>query len=242
MLGFYKPLTEGERLASNESPDSGEAPVFNEPLAFNEPPISREPSDFGEPSISNEPSIIDDPRVSDGIWGSGEPWRVDEPSIFDRPSGFADPLDSREPTISDEPPAFNEPPVFISTGLVWSQSDREMVAPFEVRTPSDANYFVILIDLSDRQAVLTMYIKGGEIFETSAPLGTFRVRYATGNTWYGERHLFGPGTSTFEVDKDFHFYEDSVSYHGGTIELIKQIGGNLETVPIDPSEFWGGGR
>ena len=37
-------------------------------------------------------------------------------------------------------------PVAISTGLVWVRLGRERIAPLEIRTPSDYNYFVKLIN------------------------------------------------------------------------------------------------
>ena len=158
-------------------------------------------------------------------------------------SVFYDPP-SEEAERADIPPRFNppvaqfdEPPVPISTGLVRTHPRKERVAPFEVRTPSDGNYFVKLIDTLNQQEILAMYIEGGETFETKVPLGIFEMRYAVGDTWYGESHLFGPSTGYFRADEDFRFYEDSVTYYGHTVELIKQVGGNLGTDPIPPSEF-----
>lgn len=75
-------------------------------------------------------------------------------------------------------------PVRISTGIIkWPQS---AIAPLEIKTTTGFNYFIKLIDSNGRSA-MTMYIKGGENFQTKVPLGTFEVRYATGTNMVWRR-------------------------------------------------------
>ena len=62
-------------------------------------------------------------------------------------------------------------------------------------------------------------------------------KYATGKTWYGTEHLFGPETIYSEADKTFIFARKENGYSGYTIELILQQFGNLRTQKIQKSEW-----
>ncbi len=141
------------------------------------------------------------------------------------PLRFAPPL-----AAAPAPPA-----VPITTGLVV-RPIRGGVAPFEVVTPAGRNYYVKLVDMTG-QTILSMYIAGGRSFETLVPLGLYEVRYASGNTWYGTTLLFGSNTSYSETTKTFRFYETPTQYMGHTVELIAQVGGNLDTRTIRPEDF-----
>lgn len=84
---------------------------------------------------------------------------------------------------------------------------------------------------------MTAYIVGGQYFETKMPLGTYEIRYASGDVWYGEKHLFGPSTSYAKADELFNFRYERGGYAGYTIELIMQAHGNLRTQSIGPAAF-----
>ena len=135
---------------------------------------------------------------------------------------------------SNEPP-FSNPQVPIATGIMQAPLNAA-VAPLNIKTSIGSNYYVKLVNL-DEQTVMTMYIKGGQYLETKVPLGTYEMRYATGKVWYGTVHLFGPETSYAKADIKFQFDFDGQQYSGYTVELIRQIGGNLGTSPLSPSDF-----
>lgn len=84
---------------------------------------------------------------------------------------------------------------------------------------------------------MTMLIRGGQPIEIECPLGTYRLRYASGAVWQGERELFGANTFTAEADADLTFEEGPEGISGYTIELIQQVGGNLDTDTIPRERF-----
>ena len=84
---------------------------------------------------------------------------------------------------------------------------------------------------------MTFFVNGGESFEADVPLGIYRVKYASGLTWYGAEHLFGPGTRYSEADKTFEFALQGNQISGYTLELIQQRGGNLHTKSISAAQF-----
>lgn len=134
--------------------------------------------------------------------------------------------------------AFNQPVVSISQGVYRRYTNREAVAPFRIVTsPGNESYFVKLVEAGSGSQVMAMFIRGGQTFETQVPLGTFRVKYATGATWYGEQYLFGPTTHYSEADKTFEFARSGNQISGYTVELIKQRSGNLHTKSIGAGQF-----
>ena len=73
--------------------------------------------------------------------------------------------------------------------------------------------------------------------KVKVPFGTYEVRYASGDTWYGYEYLFGPETSYSKADKAFTFEFDGNQISGYTITLYKVTNGNLSTKKIRPNEF-----
>lgn len=97
---------------------------------------------------------------------------------------------------------------------------------------------VKLIEVGSGVSVMSMFIRGGQSFETKAPLGAYRVKYATGVTWwYGDQHLFGPTTQYSEADKTFEFSRVGNQISGFTVELIRQQAGNLHTKRSQAGQF-----
>lgn len=63
------------------------------------------------------------------------------------------------------------------------------------------------------------------------------MRYASGKAWYGTQELFGPETRYYQADEELVFKREPDGYAGVSIELIKQLNGNLSTEEIDAASF-----
>ena len=136
------------------------------------------------------------------------------------------------------PPPFNEPAEPLpENGEVSKYANFDGLAPFEIKSPSGTNYLVKLTNTLTGEAVQTIFVRGGTTVEVKVPLGTFSVKYAAGDTWYGYRYLFGPMTAYSKASEQFTFKYDGTSYNGYTITLYKVRNGNLRTQQIDPKEF-----
>ena len=86
---------------------------------------------------------------------------------------------------------------------------------------------------SGRSAVWTGYLRSGGKLAVELPAGDYDLRYASGDAWYGEAYLFGPGTR-------FQMADDIIDLRNGyqtTIELIPQVGGNLSEKDLSANEF-----
>jgi hypothetical protein len=126
--------------------------------------------------------------------------------------------------------------------LPYSGSERrftgaEAVAPFEIKAAQGSHYLLKLVDAYTDSPVLTVFVQSGSTVEVEVPLGTYEVRYASGDTWYGYEHLFGPDTSYSKADKTFTFEVVENQISGFTITLYRVAHGNLRTSAIKETEF-----
>lgn len=144
------------------------------------------------------------------------------------------PVETSVPALQNLPP-----PVTQSPGVLWNRTGRRLQAPLSIRTGSGANYYIKLIDENTGSDAVAIYARGGHALNVEIPLGSYRVRYASGETWRGEQALFGPGNHTqySEAGTVFHFRIEGNRVLGYTIELIAQRGGNLPTRRIQPGQF-----
>lgn len=110
--------------------------------------------------------------------------------------------------------------------------------PLVIKTRSDSShYFIKLEDWNSKQCVALYFIDAGQDLKVSVPPGSYRVKYANGIRWYGDKYLFGPKTSVAMADKRLDFSENADGYTGHTIEFILQENGNLDTKPLRKEDF-----
>jgi hypothetical protein len=147
------------------------------------------------------------------------------------------------PTRTPDPLALKPPaevlpkPVTVLTGVIRSRMKGQALAPLRVETASGSNYLVKLSKTANRSEHIFIYIEGGKSFKTNMPLGKFEFLYATGQTWYGEKHRFGPETAYFRAETILRFHQEGNKLNGYTVQLVKQVGGNLPTTPTNAREF-----
>lgn len=163
-------------------------------------------------------------RINDDL--SGKRW-VRHPA----PSTYAPPPPERvaPPSIPEEPLPYN--------GSQRSFTTAERVAPFEIKAAQGSNYLLKLVNAYTSAPVLTVFVRSGTTVNIDVPLGTYEVRYASGESWYGDEYLFGPDTAYSKADKPFTFEVVGNQVRGFTITLYKVPHGNLHTSAIKPTEF-----
>lgn len=99
------------------------------------------------------------------------------------------------------------------------------------------NVYAKIIDAETGDEVVRLFVRKEDMATVALPVGSYRVRYAAGSTWYGPEHLFGQDTNIAEADKTFVLTSTETKYDVRTIELILQSHGNLSTKPIAISQF-----
>lgn len=134
---------------------------------------------------------------------------------------------------------FNEPPVeFPQTGIYKLNTSSESIAPLTIKTDATVgNYFIKLTDVGTNIDVVTLFIKYGETASLNVPLGTYKIKSATGDVWYGDEFLFGPLTNYSEIRDLISFTKDGNQINGCTLTLIGQIDGNLPTDTINKDNW-----
>lgn len=122
---------------------------------------------------------------------------------------------------------------------LYSQNlnQQQAIAPLEIQSQPGSDYFVKVTNQSTGEDVSTIYIRGGENASITVPLGTYEIKYASGENWYGEDKLFGKDTTYSKADELFTFSDTGYQITGYTITLYTVVDGNLQTVGIDPSQF-----
>jgi transcription initiation factor TFIIIB Brf1 subunit/transcription initiation factor TFIIB len=122
-------------------------------------------------------------------------------------------------------------------GSTQIYTNSERVAPFEIQTSSGANYLVKLVTAYSHESAMTIFIKGGNTISVNVPLGTYEVKYASGEKWYGYEHYFGQETDYSKAEKLFTFENTGDHISGYTMTLYRVPNGNLRTTKINPSQF-----
>jgi hypothetical protein len=125
----------------------------------------------------------------------------------------------------------------VSTGVLYNQTGRAPLAPLRVRTTPGGDYYLKLVGSRRPTEAVGIYVHGGTTLEVEVPLGSYRMRYAYGSTWYGTKWAFGDDTQYFQADKVFDFEATSDGVSGYTVELIPQPDGNLATASIPAEDF-----
>jgi len=123
------------------------------------------------------------------------------------------------------------------SGEVVSFTAAERMIPFEIKASQGSHYLVKLVNTDTHTDILTVFVRSGSTAEIDVPLGTYEVKFACGEAWYGDKHLFGPKTVCSKVDRTFKF--DMVGDHlrGHSITLYKVPHGNLHISTIPPQSF-----
>lgn len=163
------------------------------------------------------------------------------------PTEESDELDSSDETESQteepseqstEQESFSVPSKPLpGNGTWWKYTSEELIAPLRISVSEGHHYYVKVTEAFTDEPVLTVFIRSGQTIEVDVPTGSYDLKYAIGDTWYGRQHLFGPETEYLEANDTFNFEIIGQRVRGHRIELIVQEGGNLSTAPIPESEF-----
>jgi hypothetical protein len=124
-----------------------------------------------------------------------------------------------------------------TNGTTWSYSNEAKLAPFEIAAPFGASCLAKLVDANTGKPVVSVFVHAGSKVEIDVPLGNYVLKYAMGDKWYGDTHLFGPSTSYGKANTILNFGVEVNRYTGHSIRLQKSVGGNLRTLSLSPEEF-----
>lgn len=124
-----------------------------------------------------------------------------------------------------------------SNGTWWDWTSKRKIAPLRISVAKGQHYYVKLVDVTTKHAVVALFVRSGQTAQTDVPIGRYRLKYAIGNKWYGPEEDFGPEAKFFEAEETFFFERIGQRVRGHKVELIVQSGGNLPTDQIPEAEF-----
>ncbi|MCK5539199.1 MAG: J domain-containing protein [Bacteroidales bacterium] len=123
-------------------------------------------------------------------------------------------------------------------GTIFHKTNNNILAPFKIITKGTENYFIKLVDAHTNSTILEIFIRAGESFKTEVPIGTYKMKYATGSKWYGQKYLFGKYDTRYsKSDDELVFKVEGNHVLGRVIELFMQINGNFKTENIQAKDF-----
>ena len=129
-----------------------------------------------------------------------------------------------------------------ANGAVRKETRQVSVAPFRIITSGSSHHLLKLFDQSTAKSktpksILSLFVRAGSTTQIEVPLGTYVIRCAAGEKWYGYKHLFGPDTSFTELDDSFSFSRQGKKLTGHSVTLYSVAGGNLSTSASDATAF-----
>lgn len=94
------------------------------------------------------------------------------------------------------------------------------------------NYYIKLCDmLRGGKTVAKFFVRAGEELKTTIPTGNYKIKFGSGDEWYGEEELFGE-YSQYGESENLNFSYDGYASQGHTISFYQQVNGNLHTSDI----------
>jgi hypothetical protein len=116
---------------------------------------------------------------------------------------------------------------------VYDTRDQPPLTKWTINAGPGADYFIKLIDARTEQPKVGYFVHGDSAITTDIPVGSFIVKHASGTTWCGERHFFGPNT-VFQKGSKIVLIEPEYRY---TLYLTPQRNGNFPTSMIARDQF-----
>ncbi|BCN94274.1 hypothetical protein THMIRHAM_20590 [Thiomicrorhabdus immobilis] len=143
---------------------------------------------------------------------------------------------TKQPAIPKELPTYQES-LLPQSGVLSVSTIEPLIAPFSITASSTQNHLVKLKDSITGNDIVSIFIRAGETVKTKVPLGTYTQVYASGNTWYGNKLLFGRRTVLSKSLTAFSFYKSGNRIRGHQVTLQNRVNGNLRSSRISQNEF-----
>ena len=110
--------------------------------------------------------------------------------------------------------------------------------PFEVVAPPDGVHRLVKVeDWTTREIAAMFFIRSGDRVSVKVPTGSYRIKVAYGQNWYGPNDGFGPNTSCLEFDTPVEFISVNGGFKGHSVSLQEQVNGNIRKRAIGRNAF-----
>ena len=108
-------------------------------------------------------------------------------------------------------------------------------APLAITCSPGFNYLLRLTYSKIDASVMTVVVRGGDTAKVNAPMGTYILKYAMGDKWYGYGALFGPTTRFNRTDAYVTLRENGAQIEGCSVTLDTVLNGKNRTETVKNS-------
>ena len=126
------------------------------------------------------------------------------------------------------------------SGQVFSSAARGGYCTLTVET-SDFPAFIKVVNTKDPKSVVSFYVRANSKSKISIKNGTYEVRFATGDKWFGSGELFGKETRYQVFDDTLSFTTKNngsyINYTTWSVTLYSVPGGTATTTTIPADKF-----
>lgn len=109
--------------------------------------------------------------------------------------------------------------------------------PVKIRGDRRANYFVKVRDVATGRDILVAMLAAGETIDLRLAVGSYDLRYAAGETWEGEKTLFGPDTIFMRNTQILTLAFDGDRFMGFITDLVPVPREGATLAPIAAKDF-----
>ncbi|MFA6628696.1 MAG: hypothetical protein AB7U44_02500 [Sulfuricurvum sp.] len=119
-------------------------------------------------------------------------------------------------------------PILPTSILSASYDQASTTCPLSI-IADNKNYYIKLCDmLRGGKTVAKFFVRAGEELKTTIPAGNYKIKFGSGDEWYGEEELFGQ-FSQYGESESLNFNYDGYTSQGHTISFYQQVNGNFHT-------------
>lgn len=129
-------------------------------------------------------------------------------------------------------------------GQIFDASARGGYGTLTVET-GHSPVFIKVVSIKDPKMTMSFYVKADSRATVHVRNGTYTLRYATGERWFGRKLLFGSGT-VYQMFDDNLGFSSRIEYTGAgrevhcstwKVTLYPVAGGTAGTTPLNEDEF-----
>lgn len=130
-------------------------------------------------------------------------------------------------------------PISVKNGQMIKSPKGNCIAKVELTNATKNNAYFYFKNTKSKKKDFAMYLKPGKKKTIKAPLGTYEIYYATGNTWYGPKYLFGESGSQYKNRQKAKLYKTSRAIYGIRFRIFRTTvqKGNQTTQSIGKDQF-----
>jgi len=133
--------------------------------------------------------------------------------------------------IWDLPP---EQPLPANGYGVYNFDKANTASTLQIDSRAGQGHLIVKLERPENKEVVCWFlIHEGQSHRTPFPPGQYRMKLASGKTWYGEKHLFGPNAS-YSTITELITLPERTNY---TISLTPNVMGTLKDRPIGTDDF-----